>query len=837
MGIERQGRSGGLTQGVPALMSVALAGVALAWGGPAATAARAEAAATPRAVSPAGVISTVAGGVGGPARATRVALGNRWTVGVTSVCLVSFGGGHLFIADGTSVRKVNPRSDWLTTPAGTGGPGPSGNGGPAARASLGHVCGLTVDAAGNLVIQDSVLERVLVVARGNGTFYGKAMKAGHIYSVAGNGIDGFVGDGGPATSSEFEFLGGPAGLAVAATGNLLIADKGNNRIRLVAVRSGTFYGQVMTAGNIYTIAGSDTQGFSGDGGPATSAGLDHPESVAVDPAGNVLIADSGDNRIRVVAVRSGTFYGQVMKAGHIYTIAGNGQPGFSGDGGPATKAGLRRPAGIAVDAARNVLIADTGHNRVRVVAHRAGTFYGRAMKAGHIYTVAGEGSAGFTGDGGRATSAELNAPEGVAVDGAGNLLIGDVNNERVRAVAVAARSFYGRAMKAGHIYTVAGNGKDGFSGDGGPATSAQFSTPAGLVLDAAGNLLIGDDFGDRVRVVAHRAGTFYGKAMKAGDIYTIAGDGSAGFTGDGGRATRAELNLPEGVAVDRSGNVLISDAGNDRVRVVAVHTGPFYGQAMTAGHIYTIAGDGSAGFTGDGGLATSAELNLPKDVAVDRSGNVLISDAGNDRVRVVAVHTGPFYGQAMTGGDIYTIAGNGTKGFTGDGGPATSAELNFPIGMALDRAGNVLISDNFNDRVRVVAVHTGALYGQAMTAGDIYTIAGGGTTGLGDGGPATGAELKHPEGVALDRAGNVLISDNLNDRVRVVAVHTGTFYGQAMTAGDIYTIAGRGDFGFTGDGGPATSARLGFPEAVVVDPAGNVFIADLENNRVRKVAD
>jgi len=222
---------------------------------------------------------------------------------------------------------------------------------------------------------------------------------------------------------------------------------------------------------------------------------------------------------------------------------------------------------------------------------------------------------------------------------------------------------------------------------------------------------------------------------------------------------------------------------------------------------------------------------------VDRSGNVLISDAGNDRVRVVAVHTGPFYGQAMTGGDIYTIAGNGTKGFTGDGGPATSAELNFPIGMALDRAGNVLISDNFNDRVRVVAVHTGALYGQAMTAGDIYTIAGGGTTGLGDGGPATSAELKHPEGVALDRAGNVLISDNLNDRVRVVAVHTGTFYGQAMTAGDIYTIAGRGDLGFTGDGGPATSARLGFPEAVVVDPAGNVFIADLENNRVRKVAD
>src|SRR5258708_6592046 len=218
-------------------------------------------------------------------------------------------------------------------------------------------------------------------------------------------------------------------------------------------------------------------------------------------------------------------------------------------------------------------------------------------------------------------------------------------------------------MRAGHIYTVAGNGQPGFSGDGGPATKAGLRRPAGVAGDAARDVLIADTGHNRVRVVADRAGTFYGKAMKAGDIYTLAGDGSAGFTGDGGRATSAELNRPEGVAVDGSGNVLIADAGNNRVRVVAVHAGTFYGQAMTAGHIYTIAGDGSAGFTGDGGRATSAELNFPKDVAVGRPGHVLISDPCNDRVRVVALPTRTFYRQAMTAGDLYTIAGDGTTGF------------------------------------------------------------------------------------------------------------------------------------------------------------------------------
>ncbi len=257
--------------------------------------------------------------------------------------------------------------------------------------------------------------------------------------------------------------------------------------------------------------------------------------------------------------------------------------------------------------------------------------------------------------------------------------------------------------------------------------------------------------------------------MTGGDIYTVAGDGTQGFSGDGGPATSAGLSL-QGVAVDAAGNLLIADAGNERVRVVAASTGTFYGQAMTAGDIYTVAGDGTFGFSGDGGPATSAELNGPAGVAVDAAGNLLIADTGNERVRVVAHKTGTFYGQPMTGGDIYTVAGDGTQGFSGDGGPATNARLSFPEGVAVDAAGNLLIADFGNERVRVVAARTGTFYGEAMTGGDIYTVAGDGTQGFsGDGGPATSAELGRPGGVAVDAAGNLLIADTANQRIRMVA--------------------------------------------------------------------
>ena len=336
-----------------------------------------------------------------------------------------------------------------------------------------------------------------------------------------------------------------------------------------------------------------------------------------------------------------------------------------------------------------------------------------------------------------------------------------------------------------------------------------------------------------VLLTAARTGTFYGRPVTAGNVYNVAGGGTA--LGDGGPAIRARLGLPEDVSLDAAGNLLVADSGFDRIKVVAASSGTFYGQAMTAGHIYTVAGGGTTGL-GDGGPATSAELSHPGGVAVDHAGNLVIGDSFNERVRVVAATTGTFYGQAMTAGDIYTVAGDGSQGFLGDGGPATSAELSTPAQLSVDHAGNIVIADTANQRIRVVAASTGTFYGQAMTAGDIYTVAGGGTGGLGDGGPATGAEISFPAGMALDGAGNLLIADGSFERIRVVPVTTGTFYGQAMTADHIYTVAGDGNAGFSGDGGPATSAEVDRPGGVAPDGAGGLLIADTGSGRVRVVA-
>jgi trimeric autotransporter adhesin len=267
---------------------------------------------------------------------------------------------------------------------------------------------------------------------------------------------------------------------------------------------------------------------------------------------------------------------------------------------------------------------------------------------------------------------------------------------------------------------------------------------------------------------------------------------------------------------------------------VAEHTGTFYGQAMTAGDIYTVAGDGACLDTGDGGPAVAAGLCVPAGVSTDQDGNLLIADTGDQVIRVVAEQTGTFYGQAMTAGDIYTVAGDGSYGYSGDGGPATEASLNDPESVRADAAGNLLLADTYNNRVRVVAEHTGTFYGQAMTAGDIYTVAGNGTCGSsGDGGPAAAAEICRPGAVIADAAGNLLIADAGNNQIRVVAEHTGTFYGIAMTAGDIYTVAGDGITGCAGNGGAPVHAEVGDPEDVAVTGTGGLVIAEWTCNLVR----
>jgi hypothetical protein len=403
-----------------------------------------------------------------------------------------------------------------------------------------------------------------------------------------------------------------------------------------------------------------------------------------------------------------------------------------------------------------------------ISAITGGRFQHQAVTAGDIYSIAGKGAGGL-GDGGPAAGSVLSAPADIALGSQGNLVIADTGHVRVRMVAAKTGRFYGRAMTAGDIYTIAGKGGAGFSGDGGPAVDARLHRPTGVALDAAGNVLISDSFNERIRVLAAKTGTFYGQAMTAGDIYTVAGNGTQGFSGDGGPATAAELNTPLRTTVDAAGNMVISDSFNQRIRVLAVKTGTFYGRAMTAGDIYTIAGNGTAGFSGDGGPATATGLYKPLRVIVDAAGNLVFCDERDNRIRVVPVKTGTFYRQAMTAGDIYTIAGTGKRGTTGDGGLATQAEVGEPAGITLDASGNLLIATRNSGRIRVVAAKTGTFYGQAMTARHIYNIAGGGTGGLGDGGPATSATLLQPGAVMVDAAGNVLIGDTGDKLIREVS--------------------------------------------------------------------
>jgi trimeric autotransporter adhesin len=807
------------------------AGILAGASGHALAAAHAVRSAAIRATGPAaaGDISTIVGGVGGPDPATSVAL-QLYPQGVT------FAGGSLYFID-AFVRKVNPRTDWLTTPVGAYVAGTLGfsyipveDGGPATKAGL---CGddLAVAPDGNLAIADTYDYRVRLVAAHSGTFYGVKMTAGHIYSVAdADGVPGFSGDGGPATEAQVDF---PGGVAVDGAGNIVVADTENERLRVIAASSGTFYGVKMTAGDIYTVAGNGKTGFSGDGDPATRAELNEPEHVTVDGAGNLLIADTQNDRVRVVAVKTGTFYGLKMTTGDIYTVAGNGTRGYTGDGGPALKAELDRPQGVSVDGAGNLLIADTQNDRVRVVAVKTGTFYGVKMTAGDIYTVAGNGTRGYTGDGGPALKAELDRPYDTTVDAVGNLVLSDTFNDRVRVVAVKTGTFYGLKMTAGDIYTIAGIGRGLSSGSGGPALKAEISLPYGVAVGSTGNVAVDDMQSNEVWVSAARSGTFYGVKMTAGDIYRVAGTGGAGFSGDGGPALKAKLNSPWLIGEDASGNLLVPDALNGRVRVVAAKTGTFYGQKMTTGDIYTVAGGGQT--LGNGVPATKADVPVPEAVTVDHAGNLVITDIYSSRIRVVAASTGRFYGQKMTAGDIYTVAGNGAAGYSGDGGPATKASLSYPQQVAVDATGNLIVADNYNNRVRVVAVKTGTFYGVKMTAGDIYTVAGNGAEGYnGDGGLATKAELNAPEGVAADQAGNLVISDQLNNRVRVVAASTGTFYGQHMIVGHIYTVAGNGQVGFSGDGGPATEAMID-PAGITVNSHGDLIVVDQLANRVRMI--
>ena len=336
--------------------------------------------------------------------------------------------------------------------------------------------------------------------------------------------------------------------------------------------------------NISTIAGTGSAGYSGDGGAATAAKINAPVRVTLDNAGNLYITDRGNNSIRKIHLSTGV----------ITTVAGTGVASFSGDGGSAIAATLNSPNDAIVDVNGNIYIADGQNQRIRKVTESTGV----------ITTIVGTGTAGYNGDGIAANTAEVNNPYDLVIDANGNLLFSDRTNNRVRKITASTNI----------ISTVVGTGAASYSGDGAAATAAGISNPIGLVLDASGNMYIGD-YGNKV----------IRKVNAAGIISTFAGTGVVGFTGDGGQATAAELSNASEMTVDQPGNVYISDVTNHRIRKVITSTGI----------INTIAGNGTAGYNGDGITALAAELNNPSGTVVDANGNMFICDGSNNRIRKV----------------------------------------------------------------------------------------------------------------------------------------------------------------------------------------------------------
>ena len=399
-----------------------------------------------------------------------------------------------------------------------------------------------------------------------------------------------------------------------------------------------------------------------------------------------------------------------LPEGHVTTIAGGST--FGGEGSPSTSVAMTA-AGVAVDAAGNVFIADSFNNRIRRVDSRTGI----------ITTVAGNGRAGFGGNGDLATAASLNHPTGVLFDPLGNLLIADAYNSRIQVVNSA----------SGAIMTLAGGSDYGVLGEGGAATDAFLGLweVTGLAVDASRNALyITDVFFNSVRRVD----------LETNIITTFAGGAEPpDGLGDEGPATGAAFNEPDGLALDLEGNLYIADHSNHRIRKVDIETGI----------INTVVGDGLEGFSGDGGIATDASLAGPTGIATDSDGNLYLTDNYNNRVRKVDITTKT----------ISTVAGNGAFDFSGDGGPALEAALNGPLAIAVDAAGNVLIADTENKRVRRVDAQT-----QIIT-----NLAGNGQTSLlNDGSPATLANLEFPESVAVDSEGDIYIADSGHFRVRKV---------------------------------------------------------------------
>jgi len=624
---------------------------------------------------------------------------------------IGINGVHVYVGDlGTAViRDLNTQTSQESILAGNAAIGFSGDGGKAVNAMLSGSTAIAV-CGGNTYFDDT-LNYVIRKIDPNGV----------VTPFAGVGEDGYSGDGGPAKLARISRV---LGLACRTGGGLYVSDSDNGRVRIIDA-----------AGKIDTW----WSGFS------------FPTGITEMGAANlVAVSDSGDDNA-------------VWKLSNTDAVLLAGTPGAAGDDVGAVHdyaSHLNDPRGLAWNSGEGLMVADSGNNRIKQV------------QQGWVYQMAGTGVAGFSGDG-VSFQVELNEPTDIQwLSNGYRLIVADTGNNRVRDINMSGGPF---------MTTIAGNGTPSRSGDAGSSIDAQVGNPYAVAVDAAGNQYVADDLNNVIR-----------KIDVNGEITTVAGTGVAGYVGDSGPATSAELNDPRGVAVASDGSLYISDTGNQVIRKVD-----------PAGNISTYAGNGVAGYTGDGVLATSTRINSPRAVAVAPNGDLYIADTANNRVRKVdhASHM------------IVTVAGDGVGRFNGDNQLATLASLKGPRGVAFDAAGALYIGDSDNNRVRKV------------DAGVITTVAGTGTAGArGDGRQATSAELDFPFGLAFDGAGDLYIADSGNSRVRLVT-----------PSGKISTVVGACGPGFGGDWEPAFSALINFPFGLGVDSNGTIYIADSSSNRVRIV--
>lgn len=659
----------------------------------------------------------------------------------------------------------------------------------------------------------------------------------------------------------------PAAVAFASPTVMIVADPVNHVVRRVDTAAGTSTVIAGTGGAPRTSYSSCCYGPPVDAVPALTATLYDPSAVAVGPAGDIYIATPGSHRVW-----------RLDGSGMLHLFAGTGQQNTSpsgGDGGLAINANISTPGGLAVDTSGRVIIAETGYAKVRRVA-----------ADGTISTIAGTGTSGYSGDNGPAGAALLSTPTGVAVDPSNNVYIADMANHRVRKIT------------GGTISTVVGNGTPGFGGDGGAATAAQLFGPRGVAADGSGNVYVSDNGNHRVR------------KLTAGTVSTVAGTGApgiAGVLGDGGQATNSALNSPDGIAATGNGIVALADRFNNRVRMFNV--------GSTIG---SVLGNGHSSFSGDAGPAVAAQLGAPSGVAADANGNVFVADTANHRIRKID-----------SVGGITTIAGTGAAGSGGDGGPAIAAQFSFPTSLVLE-GNDLYISDTGNNTVRKIsggtitrvagtgsagfagdggpavgaalyypgalATHGGSLFiadtgnrrVRKVTAGTIVTVVGNGTepsgssysaTPVGDGGPATAVGFFTVGAIAIDATGSLFFVDAYRvrkvDSVGVLSTTVGRSLGSSccyssnpaaipadnytvsggaalafdasgamliaegnsgvarLSSGVVSRVGGNGNSGFKGDGWLATQAEMSRPAGLAVDGSGTVFVADSGNNRVR----